>query len=511
MFSNPFLKAFLIFLSGLILSFSAPSYDLWFIAWMGLIPLFIIINTSKKIKDVVIYPFLFGFAYNASYLHWLFSIHPLNWMGFNTFQSYLISFLAVILVSIFNSLFYVLFASCVFVIKKFSLTPYKNGMSFILIITFLWLIIFNKLSACKFLLGFPWTLIEYSQYKNLYLIQIAEYFGSALISFLIVFFNLVVADFLIWLFNIEKISNRYISRDPGKFTSILISFSFIIILIFLSITSGLYLFWKNQQFFSEKSQTICVLQGNLPIKATRGIKLDINLARETYGKLINNNDDILFIAPEGALPTNFTRDQVTRKWLKRLALKKQSDLIFGSYCKIQERYSNCAAHVSLTKNDFSYYEKERLVPFGEFVPLSSILPEFLKRLASFSIGEGFSEGKQNTPFNTLLGKVGITICFELIFPSIIRKQVLQGAELLVNLSDLSWFSNPRIKQQFLGFAVFRAIENRRPIIISSNNGTSVFIDQSGKIKSQSIPNTQGTLIDWVNPNNEITFCSKYGW
>ncbi len=511
MFNHPFVKALLIFLGGFILSFSAPGYDLWFIAWLGLAPLFIIINTSRGIKDVILYSFLFGFAYNASYLHWLFSIHPLNWMGFNTVQSYFISFLAVVLVSTFNSLFYILFAICVFAIKKFSLTPYKSGVPFILIVTFLWLIIFNKLSACKFLFGFPWTLIEYSQYKNLYLIQIAEYFGSALISFLIVFFNLVIADFLIWLFNIEKISNRYIPRDPGKFGSILISFSFIVILIFLSITSGLYLFWKNQQFFSEKSQTICVLQGNLPIKATRGIKLDINLARETYEKLINNTDVGLFIAPEGALPTNFTRDQITRKWLQDLALKKQSDLIFGSYCKNQEKYSNCAALINFAKNDFSCYEKERLVPFGEFVPLSFVLPEFLKRLASFSIGEGFSEGKQNIPFNTSLGRVGITICFELIFPSIIRKQVLQGAELLINLSDLSWFSNIRIKQQFLGFAVFRAIENRRPVIISSNNGTSVFIDQSGKIKSQSIPNTQGTLIDWVNPNNKITFYSKYGW
>lgn len=511
MSNHPFIKALLIFFSGFILSFSAPGYDLWFIAWIGLVPLFIIINTSKKIKDVVVYPFLFGFAYNASYLHWLFSVHPLNWMGFNTLQSYLISFLAVVLVSIFNSLFYILFAICAFVVKKFSLTPYKGGISFILIVTFLWLVIFNKFSACRFLYGFPWTLIEYSQYKNLYLIQIVEYFGSALISFLIVFFNLVLTDFLIWLFNIEKISNRYISRNPGKFSSILISFSFIVTLIFLSTASGLYLFWKNQQLFSGKSQTICVLQGNLPIKATRGIKLDINLARKTYEKLINNNDEVLFVAPEGALPTNFTHDQIIRKWFKDLTFKKQSDLIFGSYCKSQEKYSNCAVHFNSARNDFSYYEKERLVPFGEFVPLSSILPEFLKKLASFSIGEGFYEGKQNIPFNTSLGKVGITICFELIFPSIIRKQVLQGAELLINLSDLSWFSNYRIQQHFLGFAVFRAVENRRPVIISSNNGTSVFIDQSGKIKNQSIPNTRGTLIDWVNPNNKITFYSKYGW
>ena len=511
MLSNPFLKALLLLLSGFILSLSAPGYDQWFLAWIGLVPLFIIINTSKKINDIVLYPFLFGAAYNLSYLHWLFSIHPLNWMGFNNFQSYLISFLAVIVTSIFNALFFVLFAVSVFLIKKFSLTPYKSGIPYILVTTLLWLIVFNKLLACKFLLGVPWTLIEYSQYKNLYLIQIAEYFGSMSISFLIVFFNILLADFFIWLFNIEKIGNRYIPRDPGKLISLITCFAFILILISLSIASGLYLFWKTQEFFSDKSQTICVLQGNLPIKVTRGEKLDINLAKKTYRKLIENNEAVLFIGPEGALPANLTRDYITQKWIKDLVSSKQSDLISGSYCKNQEKFTNCAVYASSTKNNFSYYEKERLVPFGEFVPLSFLLPEVLKKLASFSIGEGFGEGKGNIPFNTSLGKVGITICFELIFPSIVRKSVLKGAELLVNLSDLSWFSDIHIKQQFLGFAVFRAIENRRPIIISSNNGISAFIEPSGKIKSQSIPASEGVLIDWVNPNNKITFYSKYGW
>jgi len=510
MLSNPFLKALLISLSGFILSFSAPGYDLWFLAWIGLVPLFIIINTSKQIK-VVVYSFLFGFAYNLSYLHWLFSIHPLNWIGFNDFQSYLISFVSVVAVSTFNSLFFVLFGVSVYLVRKFSLTPYKSGIIYTLIVSFLWLIVFNKLLESKFLLGVPWTLIEYSQYRNLYLIQIAEYFGSISISFLIVFFNMVLADFFIWLFNIEKIGNRYIPRDPGKLTSMFTSLFLILLLISLSIASGLYMFWKNQQFFSGKSHTICVLQGDLPIKATRGEKLDIKLAKKTYEELIKNNEGGLFIAPEGSLPTNFSRDYITQKWIKDLALKKQSDLIFGSYCKDQEKFTNCAICLNPSRNKFSYYEKERLVPFGEFIPISFLLPDFLKKLASFSIGEGFGEGKQNVPFTTSLGKVGTTICFELIFPSIVRRRVLDGAELLINLSDLSWFSNIRVRQQFLGFAVFRAIENRRPVIISSNSGISSFIEPSGKIKSQSIPDSQGTLIDWVNPNNKITFYAKYGW
>ena len=453
MLSNPLLKALLIFLSGYVLSFSAPGYDLWCLAWIGLAPLFIIINTSREIKDMIVYPFLFGFAYNLSYLHWLFSLHPLTWLGISDLQSYVISFLSVFVVSAYNALFFILFAVSVFLIKKFSLTSYKTGIPYILILTFLWIVIFNKLSACKFLLGFPWTLVEYSQYKNLYLIQIAEYFGSISISFLIVFFNIVLADFLVWLFNIEKIGNRYIPRDPGKLTSVFTSFAFIIILIFTSIGSGLYLFWKNQQVFSKKSQTVCILQGNLHIKATRGKKLDVNLAKSTYRKLIENNEGALFIAPEGSLPTNFTSDFVTQKWLKDLPLIKKSNFIFGTYCKNQKKFTNCTVYSTLGKKDLSYYEKERLVPFGEFIPLYFFIPDFVKKLVSFSIVEGFGEGKQNILFDTPLGKVGITICFELNFPSIVRKRILNGAKILINLSDLSWFSDVHVKQQFLAFAV----------------------------------------------------------
>ena len=82
--------------------------------------------------------------------------------------------------------------------------------------------------------------------------------------------------------------------------------------------------------------------------------------------------------------------------------------------------------------------------------------------------------------------------------------------MLINLSDLSWFSNDRLKQQFLSFAVFRAIENRKWLIVASNNGISAFIEPNGKIKSQSLPNNQGVLMDWINPSSKITFYSRYG-
>lgn len=511
MLFNPLVKIFLSCLCGFLLSLSAPGYNLWFIAWFALSPLFIIIYTSKNIKEGAFCSFLFGFAYNLNYLQWIFSIHPLSWLGFDNTVSLFISVLALILVSAYNSVFFVLFSMLTMCLKNSSLHPYNKGLLNIILVAFIWLIVFNKISDSEWLLGFPWTLIEYSQYKNLYLIQIAEYLGSISIGFILVLFNLLLAQILISIFNIEKVSNRYISKSPGQASPMLYSLFILTGLIGINIFFGMYLYYKNHDRFTNNSSTICILQGNLPLGVTRGSKQDINFAKKTYSTLLENNDAKLILLPEGALPVVFNRNLATQSWLKLNANKKQSDVIAGSYCSNGNHLTNCVVLSRSTDKQFSYYEKERLVPFGEFTPFAFVLPGFMKKLASNVIGDGFIKGKECSPLNTSFGRAGINVCFELIFPAIIRKHSLQKANFLINVSDLSWFSSDFVRQQFLSFAVFRAIENRKWVVVAANNGISAFVEPNGKIKSQSLQNKEGVLLDWITPNNKTTFYSKYGW
>lgn len=509
MLSNPIIKIFLTCFCGFLLSLSAPGYNLWLIAWFGLVPLFIIIYTSKKISALSLYSFLFGFAYNISCLHWIFSLHPLSWLGFSNGFSLFLSTFALVLVSAYNSIFFVLFSFLAFYLRNLSLKPYDKGLVHNVLVTVIWLVIFNKVSASKWLLGFPWTLIEYSQYKNLYLIQIAEYFGSISISFILIFVNLLLSQILMSLISFEKISNRYISKSPGEISSVIYSTILSTIFIFGGSLFGMYLYHKNQEHFTDKSKSVCILQGNLPLGVTRGSKQDINHAKKIYSNLIKNSNANLIILPEGALPILFNSSPNIRSWLAFLSKEKDSDIISGSYCKNGKSLTNCA---TLSKgNEFSYYEKNRLVPFGEFTPFIFILPEAIKRFANNLVGDGFVDGKQSLPLNTSIGGAGISICFELIFPEIIRKRSLQKSDFLINLSDLSWFSSDFIKQQFLSFGVFRAIENRKFVIIATNNGISAFIEPNGKIRSQSLPKTEGVLLDWINSKNKTTLYAKYGW
>lgn len=511
--SIPFyMKLIIIALSGVLLSFSSPGYDLWFLAWICISPLFIFINNSKNLPETLLISFVFGFSYGLGYLHWLFSLHPLTWLGLSSFESLLVSSLAVIVPSLQQALLFVLFAILFYLLKKALGNDVNKSISSILLTCLLWVIVFNKIGSSKYILGFPWALIEYSQYKNFYLIQIADQVGSIFISFLIVYANIILANFLSYLFFVDKIGKRYIPKDPGQIEFVVYNFTIFIIIISSCIFYGVNENKKYIEGLSPASKRVVLLQGNLPIKATRGRNLDIDLALNTYGKLISMTRADIVIAPEGSLPVIINEDYKTRRLLKEISKRINSDLIFGSYySKYEGGLTNCAVCYKSNSGKFKYYEKEKLVPFGEYVPLYSALPRFLKRFADYAVGNGFFPGDKNRPISFSRTKMGISICFELIFPDIIRERNMKGANILVNLSDLSWFSSDLIKKQFIAFGVFRAIENRKPLVIATNSGISTFIEPTGKIKSLSKPNSKGVLIDWVNPNKKVTTYSKYGW
>ena len=493
--------------SGFLLSLSSPGYDLWFLAWFCLVPFFILINISKKLKETLLLSFIFGFTYNINSLKWLFTLHPLNWLGLSTKESFFVSLAALFLPVFYNSLFFILFSLCMTFFREFS--PYKKGIPYLLSISVLWLIIFNKISSLSFLQGFPWTLIEYSQYKNLYLIQIAECFGGLSISFLIVFFNLVLAEMFVAFFSVEKVGERYLSRKPFALEELLRPFFLLLILISSSVFYGMYSFNKNKTDIAPGVKKALILQGNLPIKATRGRHLDLNLAKQTYKDLINNGSADLIILPEGAIPTVFDSNTHSENWIKN-NFNVGADVISGTYCTNEKnRFKNCALVYS--GKNVSFYEKERLVPFGEYIPFYFFLPEYLKKFADFAVGEGFIKGNKNLPLNISTGRVGINICFELIFPDIVRNHVLNGANFLVNLSDLSWFNSNLLKKQFLAFAVFRAIENRKPLLIATNSGISAFVAPNGNIIKTSMLNRKMVFPVSFSPNNKITFYTKYGW
>lgn len=129
-----------------------------------------------------------------------------------------------------------------------------------------------------------------------------------------------------------------------------------------------------------------------------------------------------------------------------------------------------------------FYDKEHLVPFGEYVPMGELLP-FIKKLAE---GAGdFVPGRSTEPLRLGPLRLGVLICYETIFPELAQARVTHGANLLVNISNDAWFGRSSAPLQHLHLSVLRAVEQRRSIVRATNTGISAFIDPRGRITGSS--------------------------
>jgi apolipoprotein N-acyltransferase len=129
------------------------------------------------------------------------------------------------------------------------------------------------------------------------------------------------------------------------------------------------------------------------------------------------------------------------------------------------------------------YNKRKLVPFGEYIPLRPVLGWLEKYVP---IGGDFTRGQSATPLMVPVGSqqvpVGVLVCYEDIFPSLARDSVQSGAEVLAVLTNNAWYGEGAAAYQHAAHSVLRAIENRRPVIRCGNGGWSGWIDEFGNIR-----------------------------
>ncbi len=155
------------------------------------------------------------------------------------------------------------------------------------------------------------------------------------------------------------------------------------------------------------------------------------------------------------------------------------------------------------------------MPFGEYIPLRKIFPFFETVVP---IGD-FSRGNEYSVFAAKPGKpqFSVLICFEDVFPELAAGFVRRGADFLINITNDAWFKDTLAPYQHLQASVFRAVENRVPVVRAANTGVSAFISASGVIIS-SVTNSDGkqTFIEGFNTgkicvrSKGLTFYSRSG-
>jgi apolipoprotein N-acyltransferase len=235
--------------------------------------------------------------------------------------------------------------------------------------------------------------------------------------------------------------------------------------------------------------SVAVVQGNVDQER----KWDPAFLRETidrYHALTREQTTRpldLIVWPEAAMPFFFERDAPHREELLAFVTEQRTPLLFGSPAVDAAdgrapRLYNSAYLVTKDGAVSGRYDKLHLVPFGEYVPLERWL-FFVNKMVD-GIGE-FVPGREATVFALERFRLGVMICFEVVFPDLTRRAVQNGATLMAAITNDAWFGDSAAPYQHLDMVVLRAVENRVPFARAANTGISGFIDATGRVAATS--------------------------
>jgi apolipoprotein N-acyltransferase len=219
----------------------------------------------------------------------------------------------------------------------------------------------------------------------------------------------------------------------------------------------------------------------------------------------------LVVWPETAAPFYFQSEPRQRQQLLDLAASAGVDLLFGSPAYEEDgaavRLLNRAYLVRRDGTVGGAYDKLRLVPFGEYVPLQPLL-FFVDKMVE-GVG-AFAAGRDATVFALPEGRFGVLICYEGIFPGLSRALVAGGANFLVNITNDAWFGRTSAPHQHLAMVTLRAVENRVPVIRAANTGVSAVIDVDGSIRWQTGLFEEAARVDVVGWPEIDTVYTRWG-
>jgi apolipoprotein N-acyltransferase len=473
-------------LAGLLLVAIFPTFNLNFLAWIALIPLFLALK-EQSIKNGFWLGGITGLFYFAGTVHWVTnSVHFYG--GIPLVPASLIT----LLLCAYLALYPAMFGAAAVYLRS------GHPRLFFIAAPALWTAL--ELARTYVFSGFPWSLLGYSQYLALPVIQVSDITGVYGVSFVIVLVNAALAEFVM---------DR--KRYPGLIAA------FVVVILVLG-----YGLIKLRTPQPHGRITVSVIQGNIE----QDKKWDHAYQAETLavykrltGEVITQHPDIV-LWPETATPFYFNAgssvDQALTADLVSFVKQKKVPLLFGSPTyEVKPNRAivgrNSAFLLSGDGRVEAVYHKIHLVPFGEYVPLKHVL-FFVEKMVQ-AIGD-FQAGSEHTVMTVAFDqgetKMSTVICYEIIFPDLVRRFVDKGANVLTTITNDAWFGRTAAPYQHFSMAVLRAVENRVPVARAANTGVSGFIDAQGHILAVSRIFTEAHLTQTIAPGVHKTFYTKYG-
>jgi len=486
---------FLAALSGLRLAASFPGLSCSLLSFVALVPLAHAIFLRPK-DDAFRLGFVWGLVFFGMLLWWIgptisrYGRLPMavSWLVFSALVCYL---------ALFPALWSFLFKRLI-----------DAGDVSLLVVTAsssLWVL--TEVLRSRLLSGFPWGSICYTLCSAPLLIQSADIWGPYGISFTVVFTNI-----FLW-----QIVRPFLTGPIGGYSRS--DFRRVIM------TGGAYSILCLFVMIYGRSALAKASPGNIRIAAVQGA-IDQSLKWEpsyraatikTYETLTSSAKEKfpktrLAVWPETAMPFYFQDDSGSRQQVLELAKRLKISILLGSPSYSYGKnggiaYENSAFLIGSDGRIHGRYDKQHLVPFGEYMPwgiLTSWARAFLP-----TAGE-FVPGIDASPLVVDDYRLGVLICFESIFPEISRREVALGANILTVITNDAWFGRTSAPWQHADMAVFRAIETRRWVIRAANTGISRIISPTGRIVKQSGLFARGYLSADIGIADRETLYVRYG-
>ncbi|MBQ7380514.1 MAG: apolipoprotein N-acyltransferase [Clostridia bacterium] len=341
--------------------------------------------------------------------------------------------------------------------------------------------------------GVPWSRLALGQVRLLPLLQSASLFGSYFVTFLIVAVNFLLA----YAFYYEK------KR---------------IALVALLIFSANLLLGSVLMFTDKDSGVpvrVAAVQGNVSSQEkwdTSKYLDNLKRQRSHMSRAVNRGAKIVVWA-ESSFPDVLDDIPSVEEFLSGTARDGDCYLLAGAFDTDDKgnRYNSIFTFLPDGTRDGTVYNKRHLVPFGEFVPLRSLVETLVPQLANINAtNEDFTAGKDSNIVSTAYGKLGISICFDSIYEEAVRDSVRDGAELLVVATNDSWFLHSAALGMHNAQAVLRAVENGRWLVRAANTGISSIVTPTGKIIADISADREGYICEDVYMRSELTLYSRIG-
>jgi len=227
----------------------------------------------------------------------------------------------------------------------------------------------------------------------------------------------------------------------------------------------------------------------------------------------------LLVWPESSMPDP-VRDQNSEsyRFITDFSAAMKTDLMLGTLDVDDGHECNAALLVSNNGEQVQIYRKVHLVPFGEYIPLRHSFPLFAAVASTWVPGD-LTAGTKYTVFDLTNGNVHVAplICFEDTVGDLVRRFVLNGANLLVDVTNDGWFLHSSGSRQHLANAIFRCVENRRPMVRAANTGVTCFVNEFGRVTQLLQDDTGNTFTEGVltgsvdvPQDGRLTFYAQHG-